>query len=136
MKEGVAGCALLLNEVSSHMNEEIQKELLAILRAMKDGAPDAWSVLVDQRASYCLTLGVARALYAVMAAIVFAVAVKWTKAVFSKTYDGLGCPDPVVMGPAFLALGAAVAFCVNLGFATDNFSEAFAPLGRVLEMLR
>lgn len=38
------------------MNEELQKELLSILKAMKDGAPGAWQELVSQRSTYCFTI--------------------------------------------------------------------------------
>lgn len=34
------------------MNEELQRELLSILRTMKDGSPAVWHELVAQRSGY------------------------------------------------------------------------------------
>lgn len=116
------------------MNEEFQRELLSILRAMKDGAPDAWGVLVQQRVTYAL---VHAALF-LIAAGACAIMVRrcWRMAAPELRKNILQQQE----GPLFAGAIFALAFCAG-GIACGCLgcswlAEAVAPLGRVMERLR
>lgn len=112
------------------MNEELQKELLSILRAMKDGAPHDWQTLVDQRSTYCLTIG------GFCVAVVLA---SLALGIFGRSILLRGIAknneDAVISGIVCLAvsvIAGSVAFFKAMGMV----AEGLAPLGRVLEALR
>lgn len=115
------------------MNEELQKELLSILRAMKDGAPVAWQELVAQRSSYCLTLGILDTLASV--ALLF---VSWLLSRISRGIakrQGSDVDDWVpsaALAVLAFALGAYWFFRVSV----PAIAEGIAPLGRMLEVIR
>lgn len=117
------------------MNEELQRELVNILRAMKDGSPDAFRVLVEQRSLYCWGQAVLGVLMLVAAYILYLCA-KWSAkklaALPSADDDAAG---PLVLSLVVLGIGCIIAcgFGVKYIFAIP---EAIAPLGRVLEMMR
>lgn len=116
------------------MNEEFQKELLAILRAMKDGAPDAFNVLVQQRATYCLTVGCSMlglALLLLSGGLVAMTRMRGCS--FSASdYDGPSARFFLVM----VGFMAAIGGLILAGHQVTMLAEGFAPLGRVLEALR
>jgi hypothetical protein len=127
------------------VNEELQKELLSILRAMKDGAPVAWQELVAQRSSYCLTMGVACAALACagIAGLWFGVRLALRGGDVPLDYYEYSSiktmKTSAVLKVAF-GLGAALAGAIALGVGVGNacffIAEGIAPLGRMLEVLR
>lgn len=117
------------------MNEELQREIVSILRAMKDGSPDAFKVLVEQRSLYCWSQAILGGLMLVAAFVLYRCA-RWAAGRVAK----LGGPDDEAAGPLVLAvvvltLGCLIACGCGIGhiFAIP---EAIAPLGRVLEVIR
>ena len=115
------------------MNEELQKELLAILRAMKDGAPVAWQELVAQRSSYCLTLGILDTLASV--ALLF---VSWQ---LSRIARRIGKrpgsdPDDWVAPAAFAVVAFVLGAFWFFRVSVPAIAEGIAPLGRMLEVIR
>lgn len=112
------------------MNEQLQKELLDILRSLKDGASPAWQVLVEQRSAYAWASFAIYALLAVAAVIgcicLALVAVRWSE----KKGSGDEVAAPIV---ASVALGLMAIICAPL--AANWLPRAVAPLGEVLGMV-
>lgn len=117
------------------MNEELQREIVNILRAMKDGSPDAFKVLVEQRSMYCWSQAILGALMLVGALVLFLCA-KWA----AKKLAALPSADDEATGPLFLsAVVLSVGCIITCAFGIKHIfaiPEAIAPLGRVLEMMR
>lgn len=108
------------------MNEQLQKELLDILRSLKDGASPAWQVLVEQRSAYhgvsALLMFLAAALFAVVAVL---------GARYAHNSDDEG---PQIAGAGTAAIAAVAAF-VFLAVGIRDLPTYFAPLGQVLGMV-
>lgn len=117
------------------MNEELTKELLSILRAMKDGAPHAWQTLVEQRSSYCLTHMAGDLILAFVGLVIalvclyFGTRSRW----WDDDYEPQS-PVPIIFFG--IALCGLIAAGVNLAAAIPHAAEGMAPLGRVLEAIR
>lgn len=109
------------------MNPELQKELLAILREMKTGAPGAWQALVEQRSVYCWMIAGMCFAIAVAVGFIARAALKASARVRDDTDRAFG----TALSWAIL-LGAFI----PLGIAAQNVAEAIAPLGCVLEAIR
>lgn len=127
------------------MNEELQKELLSILRAMKDGAPHAWQTLVEQRSTYCLTLGIVCLLIA--AAGVFAVLrglrmcrkaaeVPTEYINYSSIKEMTTAATFQMISGIVIGVAGLISVGIGAGEGINNLAEGLAPLGRVLEALR
>lgn len=117
------------------MNEELTKELIAILRAMKDGAPDAWRVLVEQRSTYCLTMAGGDAFLTFLGLIAFVVGlVMFTRPRFWD--DEWEPKSPAVILSAVVGLVGLLVLGVNVQDSIAHFAEGMAPLGRILEAIR
>lgn len=118
------------------MNEELQKELLAILRSMREGAPDAWHELVAQRSTYCLTTGISMLAISVIVGIIGA-ALVW--ACRKGPFDEPGSYTLLTRQAAGMIVGCTTMLCAGLVIGTSvipMLAEGFAPLGRVLEAIR
>lgn len=116
------------------MNEELQRELVSILRAMKDGSPEAFKVLVEQRSLYCWA-NVAVGLMFVLASVVLAlVCAKASKRLWYHIDNDIDDATPLLM--TLISAGAAVFAFVVGESGLAHLPEALAPLGRVLEVLR
>jgi len=115
------------------MNEEIQKELLSILRAMKDGAPNAWRELVEQRAAYCMISGLSWLVINVLLMLVGAtMAWRCRKGPFEADCTLTVNAGGVAAGAIMVIIATAALSCA----VVPMLAEGMAPLGRVLEMLR
>jgi len=115
------------------MDEELKKELLSILRAMKEGAPGAWQELVAQRSDYCLTLGIANIIVCLIAFICFRIGVSGFKRVHKEN---------ITENEVFLAFYGAmtaisiIAMITAFANGIPYLAEGLAPLGRILEFIR
>lgn len=108
------------------MNEELQKELLAILRELKDGTGPAWQVLVEQRGGYLLTLG-----FGQMAACLALVAVfAWLVRVAKRVDWDHSVEGSVGVGLGVVATGIGAS--VFGGFAINSLAAGAFPLGQLL----
>lgn len=112
------------------MNEELTKELLSILRAMKDGAPQAWQSLVEQRSTYCLTMG-----WACLVIALGGIAAGWAGVSLFRRGLREEKEDPQIAGAAFFLI-FLVSFTISFIQGAEFFAEGLAPLGRVLEAIR
>lgn len=113
------------------MNEELQREIVNILRAMKDGSPDAFKVLVEQRSLYCWGQFAFGVVLTIASAALLLVCVKMAARVMKAAGDGDAYFfASLVAGLAGIAGGLAGVIHLS------SVSEAIAPLGRVLEILR
>lgn len=108
------------------MNEQLQKELLDILRSLKDGASPAWQVLVEQRSAY---YGVSALLMFMAAALFACVAVLGAR--YAHNSDG---GDAQFAGGMAAAASSLLAI-VFLAVAIHDLPTYFAPLGQVLGMV-
>lgn len=119
------------------MNEDLQRELLEIIRALKAGASPAWQVLVEQRAAYCMAAFWAGMVKVGIALAVLAAAVltAWRPLVRLSDKAPLGDVVRVIVG-GLLLLAGLIALASCLTSALERLPEAIAPLGRVLEVLR
>lgn len=115
------------------MDEELKKELISILRAMKEGAPGAWQELVAQRLAYCLTLGIANLIVCLIAFVCFRLGVSGFKRVHKEN---------IAENEIFLACYAAITaisiitMAATLVHGIPYLAEGLAPLGRILEFIR
>lgn len=116
------------------MNEELQRELVNILRAMKDGSPDAFRVLVEQRSMYCWGQAVLGVLMLVGTFVLFLCA-KWAAKKLAPLDSGDEAAGPLFLSTVVLSVGCVItcAFGIKHIFVIP---EAIAPLGRVLEVMR
>ena len=115
------------------MDPDLKNELLAILREMREGAPGAWQILVEQRASYCLMTGWVAFGIAALAMIAMVATIVWgskRRLTLPGDLTAAGCTVALVTAACL----GVVAFCATE--ATQRLAEGFAPLGRVLEALR
>lgn len=112
------------------MNEQLQKELLDILRSLKDGASPAWQVLVEQRSAYAWASFSIYALMAVAAVLgciwTVRVSLRWA----GKPDAGDELAAPII---ASAVLGLMAIICAPL--AANWLPRAVAPLGEVLGMV-
>jgi hypothetical protein len=108
------------------MNEQLQKELLDILRALKDGASPAWQVLVEQRSTYH---GVSALLTFLAALLLAAVAVRGARWAL-RTDD-----EPGQICGTLLAVASGVCALIAFINGIRDLPTYFAPLGQVLGMV-
>lgn len=113
------------------MNEELQREIVNILRAMKDGSPDAFRVLVEQRSIYCCGQAIVAAAGFVVGVMVLWLSSKGT----CRHYNPAGPTVGTLLGIAGCIVGVVLTIAGAVHFASF-LPEAIAPLGRVLEMMR
>lgn len=109
------------------MDTELQKELLAILREIKNGAPGAWSMLVEQRLTYCLTMAVCLTTLGLCIGIVGwrAITAGFRR---SDTDAWEGASLPLVL----VGAGMAAAGMIVLGHTIEWWAAYAAPLGQLL----
>lgn len=112
------------------MNDELTKELLSILRAMKDGAPQAWQSLVEQRSTYCLTMG-----WACLVIALGGIAAGWAGVrLFQRGLREENENRQVAGALCFVIF--LISFTISFIEGAKCFAEGLAPLGRVLEAIR
>lgn len=110
------------------MNEELQKEIISILRSMKEGSPEAFNFIVEQRSLYCWSHVALSILLFIGSAIFFFICLRF-----------LGKPHKEeIYAHVFTVITGSASFVMFLGgiIHMEYISEAIAPLGRVLEALR
>jgi hypothetical protein len=120
------------------VNEELHKELLSILRAMKDGAPGTWQALVEQRSAYCMTSAMFSLLLAAVGLVTAIVATGWARrSMQAIDRNAIGDSREIAM------IGQGVFAAIAYGFAAgmlvaglSTLTEAMNPLGRMLEAIR
>lgn len=119
------------------MDEDLKQELLSILRELKNGTPEAFQALVDQRVTYLWARVWTHGLVGVLCVALVACCL-WRLWKEGKRADW----DVNAMNPAttILAFGAILVFgfasFTNLGIAACAIPDAIAPLGHILGMLR
>jgi hypothetical protein len=115
------------------MNEELQKELLSILRSIQTGAPDAFSILIQQRAEYCSVRTTFSAFYALVGLVLIGAAAYFTKRALREECEG--AQVGFVAAALSLGLTGLIVTGVNLEQIGYYYAQAKAPLGQVLGML-
>ena len=110
--------------------DELQKELLAILRELKEGASPAFQEIVAQRSDYCMVVAITASIAFIGAATLLAWVIRVAPRVGWDEPNGKNVP--VLLMGISASVVSVNSFCV----AAENWAEAAAPLGRVLEMLR
>lgn len=109
------------------MNEELQKELLSILREIKTGAPGAWQTLVEQRSAYCWAIAVMCIIISITIVIMSVLARKSALKIESSS------DREFAVGLTWaLTLAAFIPFLISMPY----IAEGIAPLGKVLEILK
>ena len=108
------------------MNSDLQKELLSILQSLKDGTPQAFDMLVQQRVLWCWTIVTICAIAAFGSALV-----SW-RFFKASSEDGRSDGEALAIG----SVVAAVAMLAALVIGLANIPDAVAPLGGVLGALR
>jgi len=114
------------------MNEELQREIISILRAMKEGSPDAFRVLVEQRSLYCWGQAILGVLILILAIILFRIG-KWASgkvALSEREEEG-----PFIFLVVMCSIGCIFSFGYGFNLIL-SIPEALAPLGRVLEIMK
>jgi hypothetical protein len=114
------------------MNEELMKQLVEILKQLKDGTPGAWQELVHQRQLYCFSSGASLLLFSLILGIIGVFLGK--KGVKMYNDSGRGYDDTYM----FFAFGwaiAAIGSLVTLVCGGESIINGIAPLGQVLSKL-
>ncbi len=115
------------------MDEELKKELISILRAMKEGAPGAWQELVAQRSTYCLTLGIANLIVCLIAFVCIRIGISGFKRVHKENI----AENEIFLALYGIMIGLSTfTILMTLTHAITYLAEGFAPLGRILEFIR
>jgi len=114
------------------MDEQLQAELISILRELKNGASPAFQEILAQRVTYCW---VQTAMYCTWI-ILSLVCVCWSE----RVTRGKAWVDGEQLGPRMI-FGATIVFALLttpsfLNDVFESFGEAIAPLGRVMEIMR
>lgn len=113
------------------MDTDLQKELLAILRELKNGAPDAWRVLVEQRSTYCFTVALGMVIFSsVLGLIGWRLITEGSKRDAAETnvssQGGLGS------GMMFIGAVTILVSFVCAGVSISWWAAYAAPLGQLL----
>lgn len=117
------------------MNEELMREIVSVLRVMKDGSPAAWEALLQQRVAYCWMCAVPSLLAAVACAWMASKSWKIAAPELRKDHLLEQSDTPMfggIIGAILFSAGTILFAVVGVACA----AEAVAPLGRVLEVLR
>lgn len=115
------------------MNEDLQKELISILRELKNGAGPAWQALVEQRGGYYLMLALGLFALACIGALLSWRLTAAAKAGFAANkdlplYEKSDFPSAYV-GMAIVSAVAAGGMLVGAFF---NLAAGMYPLGQLL----
>lgn len=125
------------------MNEELQRQLLAILKELKDGASPAWQMLVEQRAGYYTWNGwlhLAFALLLVVAGWLCVIAGRKTvRITINKVEDSIDRGALVAL-VITLAVSGALTFTISAivlaSNAFDDIARGAFPLGELIGSIR
>jgi len=119
------------------MNEELQKQMLEILKAMKEGVNPAWQELIQQRGTYCTSIGICHTSLAFLCIILMIALFAGADKNLEKDARGyltdFGFAKAVSKISLAVVLFVVVGESMPKGFA--NLAEGAAPLGRLIEML-
>lgn len=126
------------------MNEELQKELLNILRSIKEGSPTAWQALVDQRSDYYIFCGIGNIIFCIFSMILIFLGVKYClkSAKEPITRDIYGIKRMTELANTYSCFGVifsvagAIMFFITAPLTISCFAKGVAPLGEVLDILR
>lgn len=113
------------------MNEQLQKELIAILQSMKDGASPAWEILVQQRTNFATTYFIAYLAIALIVGVVSTILMR----VGRKLEAEASLQEE---GHIFFYITSVIGFigCLSCSIqAITWLPTAIAPLGQVLNVL-
>lgn len=118
------------------MNEEVQKELLQLLRDIKAGSPGAWQMIVEQRAGLYGAQGFGFTVLALTLATLAMMAFRFSKnATTSRVARDEGMADaPEVVG-GFASIALMIAGLICFGAALCDFATSIAPLGHILDVV-
>lgn len=112
------------------MNEEFQKELLEILRTIKDGTPETFQMLLDQRITYLWACIGVNAVGAIISGILVWLFLRMFQK--SQSDDCVSDQEAKEMISVIGSILFAVILLATLVVAITNLPDAIAPLGKVL----
>lgn len=110
------------------MNEELQKQLLAALKDLREGAPQAWAALVEEVAMRGQVMAICMGVAALLVALVSAIVMQWV----SRTVDEYD-RKPAVLA---MAVFGCVCTAIPMSACIEAIEDAIAPSLALLEMLR
>lgn len=115
------------------MNEELKREVINILRTMKDGTPDSFQFLIEQRVLYFY----AQVLFGVACIVCSYILYRIARAAAIKSEMAKYENDRTMLAIAAIFIGLwSVVAMIRAMICLSYLPEAIAPMGRVLEILK